>query len=137
MGTYKTLWGITIKWGRTNVDIQTNEHDGYLTLSDMAPGRCAPAWGGAHTARTLEFLPECLNQFDKTLYSSRQAFLTLQNKNWPICYKIGRVLQIFVLKANFWKNWIILSNLNNLVNFHSFILWFFCKHLSSSSTSRL
>ena len=27
-----------------------------LTLSDMAPGRCAPAWGGAHSARTLEFL---------------------------------------------------------------------------------
>ena len=96
----------------------------FLTLSDMAPGRCAPAWGGAHSARTLEFLPECLNQIFQTLYGWRQAFLAIQNKNWPNCFKIGRVIQIFVSRANFWKNWTILSNLNNSVNFYSFEVWF-------------
>jgi hypothetical protein len=80
--------------------------------------------GGAHSARTLEFLPECLNHFFKTLNSSRQAFLTIQKKNWPNCFKIGRVIQIFVSRANFWKNWMILSNLNNSVNFYSFEVWF-------------
>ena len=34
-----------------------------LTLSDMAPGRCAPAWGGHIVPRHYKFLPKCLNQF--------------------------------------------------------------------------
>ena len=97
--------------------------------STWPPGGALLHGGGAHSARTLEFWPECLNQLFKTLYSSRQAFLTIQNKNWPNYLKIGRVIQIIVSRANFWKNWIILSNVNNLVNFHSFELWFFANIL--------
>jgi hypothetical protein len=63
------------------------------------------------------------------LFNSRQAFLTILNKNWSNCFEIGRVIPIFVSRANFWKNWIILSNLNNLVDFHSFELWFFANIL--------
>ena len=60
----------------------------------MAPGRYAPALGGAHSARTLEFLTDCLNHFFQTLYSSTEAFLTIENKNWP----------------NFIQNWPSYSN---------------------------
>ena len=67
----------------------------------MAPGRCAPAWGGAHSAQTLYFFTKSLNNCFQTEYSCRWVFLTIQKKNWPNCFEIGRVINIFVWTANF------------------------------------
>ena len=38
-----------------------------LTLSDMAPAGCAPAWGGATLARKLDSLAKDLNQSFQTV----------------------------------------------------------------------
>ena len=71
---------------------------------------------GAHSARTLYFFTESLNNCFQKVYSSRWVFLTIQKKNWPNCFEIGRVIIIFVSTANFWKKLDIFSNLNNFVN---------------------
>ena len=55
-----------------------------LTLSDMAPGRCAPACMG-----TLYFFTKSLNNCFQTVYSCRWVFLTIQKKSWPNCFEIG------------------------------------------------
>jgi hypothetical protein len=47
------------------------------------------------------------------LYSRRQAFLTNQNKNGPNCFKIGRVIQIFVSTSNFEANKLVLKILED------------------------
>ena len=83
----------------------------HLTLSDMA-----------------------LNNL-KRIVICRWGFLTIQKKNWAICFELGRVINIVVLTANFWKKMNIFqtsitwSNRNLLSSSY--------KNLSSYSTFRL
>ena len=50
-----------------------------LTLSDMAPGRCASAWGGAHSAQTLYFLEKCMLMAAPSI--KRKLFKKTKQKN--------------------------------------------------------
>jgi hypothetical protein len=73
--------------------------------------------GGGHIVpgRNI-FVTDSLNNCFQIVYSSRWVFLTILTLNWPNCFEIGRVINIFVLTANVLKKLDIFSNLNDLVN---------------------